>query len=133
LLQQRENNPDLPFAGYWTLPGGKVECGEAPKDAIRREVMEEIELKALLHQEEVARPERVVARRQGRSPRNWRESARRLIAETPPGESRLAGTYTPDADLDLGGVPADELEYIVAKIADALEESAADGAVLVES
>jgi adenosine deaminase len=85
-----------------------------------------------LHQEEVARLERVVARRQGRPPHNWRESARRLIAETPPGESRLAGMYTPDADLDLGGVPADEPEYIIAKIANALEEGAADGAVLVE-
>jgi hypothetical protein len=85
-----------------------------------------------LHQEEVARLERVVARRQGRPRHNWRESARRLIAETPPGESCLASIYSPDADLDLGGVPADEPEYIIAKIADALEESAADGAVLVE-
>jgi adenosine deaminase len=40
--------------------------------------------------------------------------------------------YTPDADLDLGGVLADDAEYIVAKIADTLEEGAADGAVLVE-
>lgn len=85
-----------------------------------------------LHQEEVARLERVVARRQGRPPHNWRESARRLIAETPPGESRLAGMCTPEADLALGGVPADEPEYIIAKMADALEEGAADGAVLVE-
>ena len=44
LLQQREGKPNLPFAGYWTLPGGKVEDGEVPKEAIRREVMEEIEL-----------------------------------------------------------------------------------------
>jgi adenosine deaminase len=85
-----------------------------------------------LHQEEVARLERIVARRQGRSPHNWRESARRLIARTSPGESRLMGMYAPDADLDLGGVPADEPEYVIAKIADALEEGAADGAVLVE-
>ena len=80
----------------------------------------------------MARLERIVARRQGRPPHNWRESARRLITETPPGESRLSGMYTPDADLDLGGVLADDPEYMVAKIADALEEGAADGAVLVE-
>ena len=85
-----------------------------------------------LHQEEVTRLERVVARCQGRPPHNWRESVQRLIADTPPGASRLAGMYTPDADLDLGGVLADDPEHMVAKIADALEESAADGAVLVE-
>jgi adenosine deaminase len=85
-----------------------------------------------LHQEEVARLERVVARRQGRSPHNWRESARRLMAETPPGKSRLLGMYRPDADLDLDGAPADDPEYLIAKIVDALEEDAADGAILVE-
>jgi adenosine deaminase len=40
--------------------------------------------------------------------------------------------YGPDADLDLGSVSADEPEYIIAKIVDALEEGATDGAVLVE-
>jgi len=85
-----------------------------------------------LHQEGVARLERVLARRQGRPAHDWRESARRLIADTPPGESRLARMYRPDADLDLGGVPADEPESIIAKIVDALKEGAADGAVLVE-
>jgi hypothetical protein len=80
-----------------------------------------------LHQEEVARLDRVVARRRGCLPYNWREWARRLIAETPPGESRLLGMYTPDAHLDLGGVPAEAPEYIIAKVVDALEESAADG------
>ena len=49
LLQQRENNPNLSFAGYWTLPGGKVEDGETPQEAISREVMEEIELEASFH------------------------------------------------------------------------------------
>ena len=85
-----------------------------------------------LHQEEVARLERVVARRQGRRPHDWQESARRLMADRPPGAGRLAGMYRPDADLDLGDVLADDPEYLVAKMADALEESAADGAVLVE-
>jgi adenosine deaminase len=85
-----------------------------------------------LHQEEVARLDRIVARREGRPPHNWRASARQLMAETPPGEGRLGGMYRPDAQLDLDGVPADDPEYMIAKIADALEEGAADGAVLVE-
>jgi adenosine deaminase len=85
-----------------------------------------------LHQEDLARFERIVARRQGRLSHNWRESARRLMAETPPGESRLAGMYGPDAGLDFGGILADDPEYMIAKITDALEEGAADGAILVE-
>lgn len=44
LLQQRDDKPDLAFAGYWTLFGGKVEYGETPDMAMRRELMEEIEL-----------------------------------------------------------------------------------------
>ena len=44
LLQRRDEKLDVPFAGYWTLPGGKVEDGETPEDAIEREVLEEIEL-----------------------------------------------------------------------------------------
>jgi 8-oxo-dGTP diphosphatase len=49
LLQQRDDKPNLPFAGYWTLPGGKVEDGETPEAAINRELLEEIELKLPLY------------------------------------------------------------------------------------
>lgn len=31
-----------PFAGYWTLPGGRVERNETPEDAALREVKEEL-------------------------------------------------------------------------------------------
>ena len=44
LLQQRDDKPDLTFAGYWTLFGGKVELGETPDIAIKRELIEEIGL-----------------------------------------------------------------------------------------
>lgn len=43
LLLQRDDKPGLEFAGYWTLPGGRVEENEMPDAAIQRELREEIE------------------------------------------------------------------------------------------
>ena len=42
--------------------------------------------------------------------------------------ARLAGMFTPDGDLPLDGIPGEDPDYIIAKIADALLEGAADGA-----
>ena len=42
ILIQRDERPDLAFPGWWTLPGGRVEPGETPEEAIRREVAEEL-------------------------------------------------------------------------------------------
>ncbi len=44
LLQQRDDRPDLRYAGQWTLFGGQVEDGEDADTAIRRELIEELEL-----------------------------------------------------------------------------------------
>ena len=85
-----------------------------------------------LHQEEWARLDRVMARRQGRSPYDWRRRSRDLMAEVPPGMPRLMEMFTPDADLPLPDIPAEEPVYVIAKIIDALMEGAAGGAILVE-
>ena len=44
LLQQRDDRPDLLFPGCWTTFGGAIEGDETPDEAMRRELLEEIEL-----------------------------------------------------------------------------------------
>jgi len=45
LLQLRDNNVDIEFPNCWVIFGGEVNEKEKPRDALKRELLEEIELK----------------------------------------------------------------------------------------
>ncbi len=47
ILLTRFASPSHPDSGKWTLPGGGIEWGESPRDALHRELLEETGLVAV--------------------------------------------------------------------------------------
>jgi len=45
LLQHRDPLPHIFFPGFWGLFGGALEVGEAPEEALRRELLEELAIR----------------------------------------------------------------------------------------
>lgn len=44
LLLLRDDDAAIPYPNMWDIPGGKVEDGESPEEAVRREMNEEMGL-----------------------------------------------------------------------------------------
>lgn len=44
IAQLRDDRPDILFPAHWSTLGGRVEDDETPDEAVRRELLEEIEL-----------------------------------------------------------------------------------------
>jgi 8-oxo-dGTP pyrophosphatase MutT (NUDIX family) len=44
LMQLRDDKPGIFYPNHWGLFGGAVDCGEQPEAALRRELMEELQL-----------------------------------------------------------------------------------------
>lgn len=50
LLGKKKQDKDHPISGKWHLPGGHIDKGEEPEDAVKREMKEETGLEVNVHQ-----------------------------------------------------------------------------------
>lgn len=50
LLSARRTEPPV-AAGLWEFPGGKIDPGESPEQCIRREILEELGIDLVLHEQ----------------------------------------------------------------------------------
>ena len=82
-----------------------------------------------IHAEWSPRLDRVLAKRHGRQPYDWRAWAGRLMTNEAPGGNRLRHLSKPFPELFEADKQADNF---VARIVDIFEESAADGSILAE-
>jgi mutator protein MutT len=48
VLQLRDNKPGIAAPGQWSLFGGKLEPGESPQEAIKRELFEELAISPIV-------------------------------------------------------------------------------------
>ena len=48
LIGRRASN--VPYTGSWEFPGGKLEQGETPQEALERELMEELNVKSTVNE-----------------------------------------------------------------------------------
>ncbi|VXB08865.1 Putative 8-oxo-dGTP diphosphatase 2 [Arthrobacter sp. 9AX] len=108
LLVARRSAPEK-LAGLWEFPGGKVEPGEDPEAALRRELGEELGIEVRVGAELAARPP-------GGWPLNDRASMRVWFAEILAGEPepledhdelKWVSLSGPDEVLGLPWIPAD--------------------------
>src|SRR5437868_479258 len=85
-----------------------------------------------LHQEVFPRLERIDARRHGRQPYAWHAWAREVMNTVPAGPGRLDAIYQHDQTLGVDRSLDNDSELFITRVADILDEGAADGAIYVE-
>jgi 8-oxo-dGTP diphosphatase len=116
LLARRTEGRDL--AGLWEFPGGKVDPGETPEQALIRELREELAIEAELGEAVICVPQRYPNKRLRLDVRRiarWRGNMKGLDGQAlvwvPP--DRLARYAMPDADRPVVAALRDPDRYLI--------------------